>query len=144
MEHAQATWFTYEYCTDISATKTFYSELLGLPQIWDTPENVAFRHDCVQLAFTLDDALPRQEGWAFQPGWCHGQLHDAPSARHVRSISLAMEPDAFRSAVTRLRAAGVEALRPEPFWVNYWSFVVRDPDGLTVELSDPHSPGPQS
>ena len=26
--------------------------------------------------------------------------------------------------------------------MGYWSFVVRDPSGRTVELSDPDSPGP--
>ena len=39
-----------------------------------------------------------------------------------------------------LKKAGVETLRTEPFWVGYWSFVILDPDGRTVELTDPKSP----
>lgn len=134
-----ATWFAYEYSTDIAATRAFYGTLVGLRQVWDEPEDIAFRHECVQLSFHLVDSLDRPEGWAFQPGWCHGQLEEAPPTEHVRSISIAMERRAFQSAVQRLRAADVAPLRPEPFWVGYWSFVVRDPDGLTVELSDPTS-----
>ncbi|QFG69996.1 VOC family protein [Ornithinimicrobium pratense] len=135
-----ATWFAYEYCTDIAATRKFYGELVGLDLIWDEPEDIAFRHDCVQLSFRFVDSLERPMGWAFQPGWGHGQLPNAPTTEQVRSISIALPPVAFGSAVTRLKAAGVPALRPEPFWVGYWSFVVQDPDGQTVELTDPESP----
>ena len=49
----------------------------------------------------------------------------------------------FQSAVERLQQANVEALRPEKFWVGYWSYVVKDPMGQTVELADP-SPSPPS
>lgn len=137
-----ATWFTYEYCTDIAATRDFYVRLIGLTQIWDEENNVAFTHDCVQLSFTRIDQVERPEGWAFQPGWANGQLPDAPLTVTARSISLALAPDEFEASVERLRQAGVRSLRPEPFWVGYWSFVVADPDGMTVELTDATSPGP--
>lgn len=135
-----ATWFSYAYCTDIAATREFYGRQVGLIQIWDEPDSVAFRHDRVQLSFDRVDTLARPTGWAFQPGWGHGQLPGAPETQQVPSTSLALEPQAFRGAVVRLRAAGVPALRETPFWVGYWSFVVRDPDGRTVELSDPTTP----
>jgi catechol 2,3-dioxygenase-like lactoylglutathione lyase family enzyme len=134
-----ATWFAYEYCTEVSATRDFYGRLLGLTQIWDEPDNVAFRHDCVQLSFQRVDSLARPTGWAFQPGWCHGQLAELPATQNVRSISIALSPGRFLEAVARLQTAKVPQLRPEPFWVGYWSFVVQDPDGQTVELSDPES-----
>lgn len=137
-----ATWFTYDQCTDIPATRDFYGALLGLTQVWDEPDNLGFTHDCVQLTFARVEELDRPEGWAFQPGWGHGQLPDAPHTHQVPSTSVALDPGAFGTAVTRLQEAGVTALRPEPFWVGYWSFVVMDPDGRTVELSDPLSPGP--
>lgn len=135
-----ATWFSYEYCTDIAATREFYGRLVGLDQIWDEPDDIAFRHGCVQVSFRRIDTLDRTDVWAFQPGWSHGQLPEAPATEPVRSISIALLPSGFRSAVTRLTTAGVRMLRPEPFWVGYWSFVVHDPDGLTVELTDPESP----
>lgn len=134
-----ATWFAYEYCTDISTTRHFYGELVGLTQIWDQPDDIAFQHGCVQVSFRRVDSLCRPKGWAFQPGWSHGQLSEAPTTEQVRSISIALAPAAFQSAVVRLKTAGVHALRAEPFWVGYWSFVVRDPDGQTVELTDPES-----
>lgn len=75
-------------------------------------------------------------GWAFQPGWSQGQLVDQPPVEHVRSMSIALPPQRFWPAVARLLQADVRSLRAEPFWVGYWSFVVRDPDGRTLELSD--------
>ena len=134
-----ATWFVYDVCSDVAATRRFYGELLGLSPVWEAEDDVAFVHDCVQVSFTRVESVAAQQGWAFQPGWAHGQLPDAPAAEHRPSISVALSPEAFREAVGRLQEAGVEALRPEPFWVGYWSFVVRDPDGRTVELSDPES-----
>lgn len=138
-----STWFVYDVCTDVAATQRFYGELVGLEQIWAAGDDVAFVHDCVQVSFTRVESVPAQEGWAFQPGWCHGQLADAPPAERRPSISIALSPESFRAAVARLGEAGIAAVRDEPFWVGYWSFVVRDPDGRTVELSDPQSPGPR-
>ena len=135
-----ATWFTYEYCTDIAATRRFYGALIGLTQTWDEPDDVAFKHGTVQLSFQRVDTLDRPGGWAFQPGWSNGQLADAPPVSSVRSISIALSPAAFAAAIGRLQVADVEQLRTQPFWVGYWSFVVKDPDGLTVELTDPRSP----
>jgi catechol 2,3-dioxygenase-like lactoylglutathione lyase family enzyme len=138
-----STWFVYDYCADLAATRRFYGELLGLATVWDEPDGIAFTHDCVQLSFRLREVqADAPSGWAFQPGWGQGQLADAPPVEHVRSTSIAMSPDRLRAAVARLQDAGVAVLRPEPSWVGYWSFVVRDPDGQTVELSDPVTPGP--
>ena len=137
-----STWFSYDVCTDVSATRRFFGELLGLEVVWEAEDDVAFVHDCVQLSYTRVESLPRPAEWAFQPGWSHGQLADAPAGQRIPSVSMALSPQGFGEAVRRLRAADVERLRDEPFWVGYWSFVVRDPDGRTVELSDPDSPGP--
>lgn len=137
-----ATWFQYDVCTDIPAMQRFYGELIGLTQVWEAPDDVAFTHDCVQLAFTRVSSVERPTGWAFQPGWSNGQLDTAPEVHQVPSTSIALGPAAFNEAVARLVEADVERLRDAPFWVGYWSFVVLDPDGRTVELSDPTSPGP--
>lgn len=127
---------------DLAATRCFFGQLLGLEVVWDGADDVSFVHDCVQLSFTRVDSVPHPDSWAFQPGWIHGQLVDAPAAQHIPSLSIALQPEKFRGAVSRLQTAGVGTLRPEPFWVGYRSFVVRDPDGRTVELSDPLSPEP--
>ena len=134
------TWFAYEYCTDIAATRDFYHDLVGLELFWDEPVDIAFVHGCVQISFQRAISLERPNGWAFQPGWSQGQLPGAPETEQVRSISVALSPIDFQKAVDRLKKAGVETLRTEPFWVGYWSFVILDPDGRTVELTDPKSP----
>ena len=138
---SEATWFAYQYCSDVAAHKEFYGTLLGLAQIWDEPDDIAFRHGGVQLSFTKGDPVARPDAWAFQPGWANGQLPEAPEPVAIPSNGLALEPEQFADAVARLQRAGVESLTPEPVWVGYWSFVVRDPDGQTVEISDPVSAG---
>ncbi|NLJ52793.1 MAG: VOC family protein [Intrasporangiaceae bacterium] len=134
-----ASWFSYEYTRDVGATRRFYRDLIGLEPVWDGPDSVGFVHDCVQVTFDYAEDAPERQAWACQPGWSNGQLADAPDTRQLPSISIALGPDRFRAAVDRLMEAGVEALRVEPFWVGYWSYVVRDPDGRTIELSDPVS-----
>lgn len=115
-----------------------------MPVVWDEPDDVAFLHDGLQLSLTTSPDAPVHNTWAFQPGWGHGQLEGAPAGAPLRSMSIALDPEAFAPAVARLRETGTVCLRAEPFWVGYWSFVVRDPDGTTVEPSDPVSPGPQA
>lgn len=130
--------FLYTISNDLAASRRFYTDLLGLEKIWDEPEALAYAlGSAVQLSIGLDgDAEPASE-WAFQPDWAYGLGVD-PLPRHaVASWSIALDPQAFTAVVGRLQSAGVPALRPEPFWVGYWSYVVRDPMGYTVELSDP-------
>lgn len=131
--------FLYTRSNDLAASRRFYADLLGLPLIWDEPDAVAVIAGGVQFAIGHDpDAVPAH-GWSFQPGWGHGLEMTDPPPLGTASWSIALDPDAFDAAVARLRASGVPALRAEPFWVGYWGFVVRDPMGATVELSDPVS-----
>lgn len=82
------------------------------------------------------DALGLTER-AFQSGWVFG-LGIEPSRRHAtRSWSIALPPGDFDLAVARLQRAGTEASRTKPLWAGYRSYVVKDPMGQTVELSDP-------
>lgn len=133
------TWFNYEFCSNIPAARHFYSELVGLELVWDEPDSVAFVHGSIQIAFFEGTDTKGSVGWALQPGWGFGQvpLQDQPVRK--RSWSIALEPLKFREAVRLMKEAGVPTLWDEPAWVGYWSFVVKDPDGNTVELSDPVS-----
>lgn len=137
--------FLYTRSSDVEASRRFYSELLGLHEIWhEAGMDVSYKlgDDAVQLSIEYDADTPRATQWASQPGWVLGLGVEPRPRRATASWSIALEPSHFRGAVARLRDAAVEALRPEPFWVGYWSFVVKDPMGQTVELSDPHSDGP--
>lgn len=128
--------FLYLYTHDLEQARRFYSDLIGLNEFYyQAGESVAYRCDALQFSIEQHPearSVP-PEGWALQPGWVGGS---AP----LISWSVECDPAAFRQAVQRLQAAGVSTLTPEPQWVGYWSFVVRDPMGNTVELSDPESP----
>lgn len=140
---ADRAFFLYTRSNDLPASRRFYREFIGLEQIWDEADSIAFAvDDVVQLAIDLDAEAVPLSAWSFQPGWVHGlEVEPAPSYA-MASWSIALAPDSFAGAVARLQDAGIEALRSEPFWVGYWSYVVRDPMGQTVELSDPVSAAP--
>lgn len=133
------TWFNYEFCSNVPCTRHFYAELIGLELVWDEADSVAFVHGPAQIAFFEGGGSAAPDGWAFQPGWGFGQVPLENDPVRVRSWSIALEPQQFREAVERLKESNVPALWDEPTWVGYWSFVVKDPDGNTVELSDPVS-----
>ena len=140
--------FLYLRSDDLAAARGFYTDLLGLEQIWDEDDSLAYAiGPSVQLYIGAEVAgteTARAEGeappWSFQPGWAHGLGIDPRPAHASASWSIALAPEEFTAAVARLQAAQVPALRPEPFWVGYWSYVVHDPMAYTVELSDPVSP----
>lgn len=141
---ASRAFFLYTRSNDLAASRRFYRDLVGLEQIWDEPDSIAFViDDWVQLSVDRDPDAAVVDGWSFQRGWVHGLEIDPAPPYNQASWSIALTPDTFRAAVERLQQTGAEALRPEPFWVGYWSYVVRDPMGQTVELSDPVSGGPE-
>jgi catechol 2,3-dioxygenase-like lactoylglutathione lyase family enzyme len=136
--------FLYTRSSDVEASRRFYGELIGLEEIWHDPGlDVSYAiNDAVQFSIAHDPATPVAQDWAYQPGWVLGLGVEPEPSHAAASWSIPLEPGHFRVAVGKLQAAGVEALRPDPVWVNYWSYVVKDPMGQTVELSDPHSDGP--
>jgi catechol 2,3-dioxygenase-like lactoylglutathione lyase family enzyme len=136
--------FLYTRSSDVEASRRFYGELIGLEEIWhEAGWTVSYAiNDAVQFSIAHDPATPVAQDWAYQPGWVLGLGVKPEPSQAAASWSIPLEPDHFRVAVAKLQAAGVEALRPDPIWVNYWSYVVKDPMGQTVELSDPHSDGP--
>ena len=125
------------------ASRQFYSDLIGLEQIWDDIDQIAYRIDGgIQFSVRHDPTATISGEWSFQPGWAFG-LGIEPGPRSARaSWSIPLSPQAFRRTVARLQDAGVDALRPAPFWVGCWSYVVKDPMGQTVELADPTTVGP--
>jgi catechol 2,3-dioxygenase-like lactoylglutathione lyase family enzyme len=137
------TFFLYTRTNDLPASRRFYRELVGLDEIWDEADTVAYAvGDTVQLLIAEVPDAPVVSEWAFQPGWVYA-LDVQPRPPHgSASWSIALSPVDFKAAVARLQQAEVPALRPEPFWAGYWSFVTRDPMGQTVELSDATSRGP--
>lgn len=140
---SSSTFFLYTGSSNIAASREFYSDLIGLQQIWDKTDHIAYKvAGGIQFSISYDSTATFIQEWSFQPGWAYG-LGIEPSPRSARaSWSFPLHPTMFHSAVERLQQANVEALRPEKFWVGYWSYVVKDPMGQTVELADPVTIGP--
>src|SRR5699024_5080471 len=110
--------FLYTRSNDLVASRHFYTDLVGLEQIWDETGSIAYGiADAVQFSIDFDPAAIAETGWAFQPGWVFG-LGIQPQPPLARaSWSIPLTPEHFRAAVSRLQRAEVEALRPGPFWV---------------------------
>ncbi len=124
--------FVYVPCADLEEMRHFYSELVGLDEIYhsDVDRTVAYLCDGLQFSvFEHPDAEPVDDGWAVQPGWNGGT-----GALTSWSVTLA-DDMAFAAAVERLQKADVEAAHESPEWVFYWSFPVKDPMGNTVEIT---------
>lgn len=122
--------FLYLHTNNLAAARSFYSDLLGLDEFYGSVEDgtIGYRIGTLQLTLALhSDALP-VEGWSAQLGWQGG---DSPAP----SFGIEMERGAFHRTVRSLMAAGTPAWFTEPRWVGYWSYPVKDPAGLTVELS---------
>jgi len=123
--------FLYLFCNDLHAMRHFYSNLLGLNEIYysEVPDGPV-AYDCDGLQFTIvfnASAQKAPPGWGCQPGWQAG-------SQPIISWSVVLTEGGFETAVQRLMAADVEAFYKEPQWQNYWSFPVKDPMGNTVEI----------
>ena len=131
--------FIYLFCADLARMRHFYSELLGLEEIYYVAgEDGGLGYNCDGLQFTIfqdERVTPQEEGWARQPGWQGGTLP-------MVSWSVPYKEGDYRSVLARLRAAGVTALHDKPQWVHYWSYPVKDPMGNTVEIVLPLDEAP--
>ena len=128
--------FLYTYCNELEAMRAFYTELVGLDEIFYAPGDdggLGYHHGDVQFTvLAAAEPLPVATAWARQPGWSGGEGLAPSWSFQLASL------DAFRAAVTRLAAADVPRLDDRPQWRGYWSYVVRDPMGHTVEVT--HAP----
>jgi len=124
--------FLYVPVSDLDAMRHFYTELVGLDEIYFAADE-ALAYDCDGLQFTMlfdpnPPAVP--EGWATQPGWRGATVA-------AMSWSIELTEAGFRGAVSRSAEAGVIALHDVPQWVGYWSYPVKDPMGYTAEITWP-------
>ena len=110
--------------------RAFYAEVVGLEEIYADEGTVGYRCGSTQLTLESAADVETVAEWSRQLGWSGG-TGSSPS------WGFELTGDAFGAAVNRLRASGAEPYWPEPQWVGYWSFPVRDPGGNTVEISCP-------
>ena len=123
--------FVYLFCDDLQAMRHFYTEILGLHEIYyaEHPDRTV-AYDCDELQFTIifdPKAEPVTQGWAWQPGWREGM-------QPTISWSVCLTKDGYSSAIKKFKAHSVESYYQNPQWLNYWSYPVKDPMGNTVEI----------
>jgi catechol 2,3-dioxygenase-like lactoylglutathione lyase family enzyme len=127
--------FLYLPCRDLEDMRRFYTDLVGLPEVFYAPGaggGLAYLCDRLQLTFfPAPDAAASAAGWHRQPGWKGGTVPGASWS------IVAGDEAAFRAAVARLTEAAVPRRAERPRWVGYWSFPVQDPMGNTVEITLP-------
>ncbi len=124
--------FVYNFCSDLAATRHFYTDLIGLDEAGYSEEQRYLCYQCegFQLMFFRPDAeVEALEGWADQPGYDGG-------TEYVTSSSVEVPEEEFAGVVERLRAAGGACFSDKPTWRvdSYWGFTVKDPMGNTVEV----------
>ncbi|MFW2340865.1 MAG: VOC family protein [Acidimicrobiia bacterium] len=122
--------FLYLHCNDLESARRFYSELLGLTEVFFSAEDgtIGFQVGTLQITVTAHADTVQVDGWAKQLGWKGGSTP-------TPSWGIEYSPSGFRRAVEAARTSRVDTHDSEPVWVGYWSFPVRDPMGYTVEIS---------
>lgn len=82
----------------------------------------------MQITFSEHAGVVPVREWSTQLGW-EGGLVAEPSWGFEFGLN------DFRRVVEAALAEGVASRFPEPRWVGYWSFPIRDPMGNTVEIT---------
>jgi len=125
--------FLFNHCNDLTATRKFYSEMVGLKE-------KAYSEDCGYLCYQCDGfefmffkssggGLPIETRWALQPGYPGGELETI-------SWAIIVPEGDFRAMLKRLMEGGVRLLANKPEWRQecYWGITAMDPNGVTVEI----------
>ena len=105
---------------DVSASRAFYTEVLGLPidQRFNTPDFVLF--DSSTIPFALSEAKVNLDE-APQPGW---------------GITLWIDCDNVNELHTKLEAAGATIIK-QPFDGPFGrTFIFADPDGYRITVNE--------
>lgn len=120
----------FEWCSDIVATRLFYTDLLGL-------EETFFDEGRGWLNYQLGDTLlvfsrspnpvPKIDEWAVTPAYCGGSAY-------VSSWVLEVGRNEFETLISQLRDAGVESWGEPGDSPGGLAFFVRDPMGKTIEI----------
>ena len=124
--------FVYLHASDLEASRVFYNDVVGLNESFCSTDVIGFQHGSMQITIERNPIAPEQQGWSRQLGWQGG-------TRVTPSFGFEVACDDFAGVVERCREVGVPTYLPDPQWVGYWSLVVKDPSGNTVEISTPQA-----
>lgn len=96
------TFFLYTRSDDVAASRRFYSDLIGLDQIWDKEDHIAYSiGGGVQFSISYDADATAKKEWSFQPGWASGLAIDPNPGCAPALWSIPLSPEAFWNAVAR-------------------------------------------
>ena len=126
--------YIYRWCNDLSVMRNFYTRLIGLDEgIFTDTEEYGFieykSNDLRMYILRGTEIEPQAPGWAKQPGYLKGDLERT-------SYTIKVPKAKYADVVRRLQEADVKSFQEKPTWVQdeYWSYIVQDPMGVTVEL----------
>lgn len=123
--------FLYVPANDLDAMREFYTERIGLQEIYfQAGEGIGYNCDGFQFTVLGAGGVTTIDHWATQPGW-------TGDTSPLISWSVEMNESGLRRAIAQTRAAADQSLYEAPQWVGYWSYPVKDPMGNTVELTWP-------
>lgn len=125
--------FLYLHCADLNEARRFYTDGVGLTEIFFSAKelSVGYQAGSLQLTVVQHCEVSPVDTWSAQLGW-KGGTSAAPS------WGFQLETEPFQRAVAELGASDTDVWRMEPEWVGYWSFPVKDPMGNTIEISTVH------
>jgi len=119
----------FEWCNDISATRAFYTDLLGLTETnYRDDEKIgwlSYQLGDVQLVFTRSSGLPVLDDWAKTLFFSDGTI-EAPM------LLLRIAKEDFAPLVARLQASDVPIYEGDVDTSRV--IFVRDPMGKTIEI----------
>ena len=122
--------FLYTFCRDVAAVRRFYTEGLGMQEQCVSEQWVCYECEGMQLMFFKDEDFPAvRKTFSAQPGGGGGQ-------DPTPSWSILIPEADFADTVGRLQALKAPANMASPKFLqdSYWSYVVLDPAGNTVEV----------
>ena len=126
--------YIYRWCDDLSAMRNFYTRLIGLDEgVFTDTEEYGFieykSNDLRMFILRGTEIEPQEPGWAKQPGYLKGDLERT-------SYTIKVPETKYVDVVRRLQEANVKSFQEKPTWLQdeYWSYIVQDPMGVTIEV----------
>ena len=122
----------FVHCTDISLMRTFYSDILKLDESFYSEE---YKHLVYKLSVSPEITMVIMESVEAQSNtkWDNGPVFREGSGYGLSFTLRVEDMDEFRTIVEAIRG-NYDHFYPTPQWVGYWSFMVKDPMGLSIDV----------
>lgn len=121
------------WCNDVAAMRHFYTNLIGLEEIYAGDEAISYKLGPLQMFFLkAKNTVPEQLEWAVQPAFTWERQE---GTAFVPSWVVEVPPSAFETTLQRMESDGVKPYTdPVVREDGHKQFFVMDPMGHTVEI----------